>query len=121
MAIGYHDLLRWSCAIPGTRMYWLPCLPALKGSFRFHNVGNRGILALIWSSGLLLGVCGWAVTSLLQCTAFNLAGGLVCRVSIGVFEGLFGTGIVYYLSLWYHRTEMGVRVFWFLGPTALSG
>jgi MFS family permease len=70
---------------------------------------------------IAFGVCGWAITSLLQCTAFNLAGGLVCRVFIGVFEGLFGTGIVYYLSLWYHRTEMGVRVFWFLGPTALSG
>jgi hypothetical protein len=40
---------------------------------------------------------------------------------LGVFEGLFGTGIVYYLSLWYHRDEMGVRVFWFLGPTAIAG
>jgi MFS family permease len=53
--------------------------------------------------------------------SFNLAGLLVCRVFIGVFEGLFGTGIVYYLSLWYHRSEMGVRVFWFLGPTAIAG
>jgi MFS family permease len=38
-----------------------------------------------------------------------------------MFEGLFGTGIVYYLSLWYHRTEMGMRVFWFLGPTSIAG
>lgn len=58
---------------------------------------------------------------MLQDTAFNLGGALACRVFIGVFEGLFGTGIVYYLSLWYHRTEMGVRVFWFLGPTAVAG
>ena len=61
------------------------------------------------------------MTSLLQDAAFNLAGMLVCRVFLGVFEGLFGTGIVYYLSLWYHRSEMGVRVFWFLGPTAVAG
>ena len=43
---------------------------------------------------------------------------LACRVFTGVFEGRFGTGIVYYLSLWYNRTEMGIRAFWFFGPTA---
>ena len=46
---------------------------------------------------------------------------LVCRIFLGAFEGLFGTGIVYYLSLWYHCTELGIRVFWFLGPTAVAG
>ena len=58
---------------------------------------------------------------MLQCAAYNFAGLNVCRVFLGAFEGLFGTGIVYYLSLWYHRDEMGVRVFWFLGPTAIAG
>lgn len=58
---------------------------------------------------------------MLQNVTFNLSGELACRVFLGVFEGLFGTGIVYYLSLWYHRTEMGMRVFWFLGPTAIAG
>lgn len=52
---------------------------------------------------------------------FNLTGLRTCCVFIGVFEGLFGTGIVYYLSLWYHRSEMGVRVFWFLGPPSIAG
>lgn len=73
------------------------------------------------SKWIAFGVCGWCATSLLQCVAFNFASELVCRIFLGAFEGLFGTGIVYYLSLWYHRTEMGVRVFWFLGPTALAG
>jgi MFS family permease len=58
---------------------------------------------------------------MLQDTAFNISGELASRVFIGAFEGLFGTGIVYYMSLWYHRTEMGVRVFWFLGPTSIAG
>ncbi len=70
---------------------------------------------------IAFGVCGWAVASMLQCAAFDLAGILVCRICIGIFEGLFGTGILYYLSLWYHRAELGVRVFWFLGPTAIAG
>lgn len=70
---------------------------------------------------IAFGVCGWAIVSLLQDTATNNAGLLVCRIFLGTFEGLFGTGIVYYLSLWYHRHELGLRVFWFLGPTELPG
>jgi hypothetical protein len=61
------------------------------------------------------------MSSLLQCAAFKFVGLAVSRVFLGVFEGLFGTGIVYYLSLWYHRDEMGVQVFWLLGPTAIAG
>ncbi|RSH95874.1 hypothetical protein EHS25_000967, partial [Saitozyma podzolica] len=70
---------------------------------------------------IAFGVCFWAIASLLQDAAFNLAGLAVCRLFIGVGEGLFGTGILYYLSLWYKGGEMGVRVFWFLGPTAIAG
>ncbi|KAH8879519.1 MFS general substrate transporter, partial [Thozetella sp. PMI_491] len=73
------------------------------------------------SKWIAFGVCGWSAVSLLQALSFNLSGELACRVFLGAFEGLFGTGIVYYLSLWYHRTEMGIRVFWFLGPTAVAG
>jgi MFS family permease len=66
-------------------------------------------------------VCSWCVVVLFQCLCTNYAGLLVCRILLGTFEGLFGTGIVYYLSLWYRRDEMGLRVFWFLGPTAIAG
>ena len=58
---------------------------------------------------------------MLQDTATNYASLLACRFFLGAFEGLFGTGIVYYLSIWYHRTELGLRLFWFLGPTAIAG
>lgn len=80
-----------------------------------------GTLPCADTQWIAFGVCFWGAASLLQCAAFNLAGLAVCRVFIGVGEGLFGTGILYYLSLWYKRGEMGVRVFWFLGPTALAG
>lgn len=58
---------------------------------------------------------------MLQDVTTNYASLLACRFFVGVFEGLFGTGIVYYLSLWYRRTEMSSRLFWYLGPTALAG
>ncbi|KAJ5815487.1 hypothetical protein N7474_007264 [Penicillium riverlandense] len=91
------------------------------GLVLFQVPGCLGYRVFPPSKWIAFGVCGWAIASLLQNVAFNLAGELVCRVFLGTFEGLFGTGIVYYLSLWYHRTEMGVRVFWFLGPTAIAG
>ncbi|KAL2858530.1 major facilitator superfamily domain-containing protein [Aspergillus pseudoustus] len=91
------------------------------GLVLFQVPGCIGYRVFSPSKWVAFGVCGWATASLLQCVAFNLAGELVCRVFLGAFEGLFGTGIVYYLSLWYHRTEMGMRVFWFLGPTAIAG
>jgi len=58
---------------------------------------------------------------MLQCATYNFAGLVVCRVFLGAFEGLFGTGIVYYLSLWYHRTELSKRLYWYLGPTSIAG
>jgi len=58
---------------------------------------------------------------MLQNATYNFAGLVVCRIFLGAFEGLFGTGIVYYLSLWYHRTELSRRLYWYLGPTALAG
>ncbi len=73
------------------------------------------------SKRIAFAVCSWCIVCVLQTVCFNLAGLLVCRIMLGTFEGLFGTGIVYYLSLWYPRNEMGLRVFWFLGPTAIAG
>jgi len=58
---------------------------------------------------------------MLQDTAYSYSGLLACRFFLGAFEGLFGTGIVYYLSLWYHRTELSRRLYWYLGPTAIAG
>lgn len=91
------------------------------GLVLFQVPGTVGYRIFPPSKWIAFGVCLWGIASVLQVTAFNLAGLVVCRVFIGVGEGLFGTGILYYLSLWYLRGEMGLRVFWFLGPTALAG
>ena len=58
---------------------------------------------------------------MLQNTAATFGGLVACRLFLGAFEGLFGTGIMYYLSLWYKRTELGEKLFWYLGPTAIAG
>ncbi|QKX53142.1 uncharacterized protein TRUGW13939_00218 [Talaromyces rugulosus] len=91
------------------------------GLVLFQVPGCLGYRIFPPSKWIAFSVCSWCVVCVLQTVAFNEAGLLVCRIMMGVFEGLFGTGIVYYLSLWYRRDEMGMRVFWFLGPTAVAG
>ena len=120
MATRDNDLLRRPRSIPGPRLHWIPRIPSIEGTFHSTYFITR-ILIFPLCQWIAFGVCFWCITSMLQDTAFNFGGLIACRVFLGVFEGLFGTGIVYYLSLWYHRHEMGVRVFWFLGPTAVAG
>ncbi|EJD52976.1 MFS general substrate transporter [Auricularia subglabra TFB-10046 SS5] len=59
-----------------------------------------------------LGCCAiaWGISSTLQATAFNFAGLIVCRLFIGVFEAAFGPGIPVYMSLFYTKREIGLRL-----------
>jgi MFS family permease len=91
------------------------------GLILFQVPGCIGYRIFPPSKWIAFGVCSWCIVCVLQAVSFNLSGLLACRFFIGTFEGLFGTGIVYYLSLWYRREELGLRVFWFLGPTAVAG
>ncbi|KAL9087867.1 MAG: hypothetical protein Q9165_006429 [Trypethelium subeluteriae] len=91
------------------------------GLILFQVPGCIGYRLVSPSKWIAFSVCFWCITSILQDVATNYASLLVCRVFLGAFEGLFGTGILYYLSLWYHRTELGLKVFWYLGPTAVAG
>ncbi|KAE8393075.1 major facilitator superfamily domain-containing protein [Aspergillus alliaceus] len=68
----------------------------------FQVPGCIGYRIFSPSKWVAFGVCGWAMTSMLQCTAYNLAGALVCRVFIGflkptavagAFGGLIAFGI----------------------------
>lgn len=105
-----------------TSPQWQLCIMIFYvGLILFQVPGCIGYRVFPPSKWIAFGVCMWCVASSLQDIAFNRSGLLACRFFIGTFEGLFGTGIVYYLSLWYHRYELGLRVFWFLGPTAIAG
>lgn len=64
---------------------------------------------------------GWGLSSTLMSTGFNMAGLVVARVSLGVFEAGFGPGIPLYMSLWYTKTEMGLRMAYWFGFAAVAG
>ena len=48
-------------------------------------------------------------------------GGLIaCRVLLAVFEAGFGSGVPYYLSLFYKRRELGTRLSILLGSSPIA-
>ncbi|KAI0918640.1 hypothetical protein AcV5_002573 [Taiwanofungus camphoratus] len=64
---------------------------------------------------------GWGICSTLMSSAFNFAGLVVARISMGVFEAGFGPGIPLYMSLYYTKEEMGLRMAYWFGFAAVAG
>jgi MFS family permease len=53
-------------------------------------------------------------------TVQNMAGLVACRAVLGVLEAGFGAGAPYYLSLFYQRRELGLRVSILIGMSPLA-
>ncbi|KAI8976613.1 MFS general substrate transporter [Trametes punicea] len=64
---------------------------------------------------------GWGLCSVLMATAFNFSGLLVARIGLGFFEAGFGPGIPLYMSFFYTREEMGMRMAYWFGFAAVAG
>ncbi|PIL23422.1 MFS general substrate transporter [Ganoderma sinense ZZ0214-1] len=64
---------------------------------------------------------GWGLCSVLMSTAFNFAGLIIARVGLGVFEAGFGPGIPLYMSFFYTKEEMGMRMAYWFGFAAVAG
>ncbi|EKM58060.1 uncharacterized protein PHACADRAFT_252046 [Phanerochaete carnosa HHB-10118-sp] len=64
---------------------------------------------------------GWGLSSTLMSTGFDFAGLMACRISLGIFEAAFGPGIPLYMSIWYTKREMGLRMAYWFGFAAVAG
>ncbi|KAJ4002442.1 MFS general substrate transporter [Lentinula boryana] len=82
------------------------------------NVILRRLKPSLWLSSLIL--C-WGVV--MVCHGFIQSyGGLVTvRVLLGVTEAGMYPGIVFYISSWYKRSEMGTKIAFFFSSATLSG
>ncbi|TFK82621.1 MFS general substrate transporter [Polyporus arcularius HHB13444] len=63
----------------------------------------------------------WGLCSVLMATAFNFPGLLVARISLGVFEAALSPGVPFYMSLFYTRQEIGLRLATYGGFAAVAG
>jgi len=63
----------------------------------------------------------WGIVATLLGVATNYPGFLVARFFLGVTESGLFPGVVYYLSMWYKRTESHFRVALFFSAASLAG
>ncbi|RDW62295.1 hypothetical protein BP6252_11728 [Coleophoma cylindrospora] len=71
-----------------------------------------------WLPTLML---AWGIVATLLGVCQNFAGFVVARFFLGVTESGLFPGVVFYLSMWYKRTETHYRISLFFSAAALAG
>ncbi|TFK56973.1 MFS general substrate transporter [Heliocybe sulcata] len=72
----------------------------------------------IWLSFLML---GWGIIMTLHGVMHDYGGLVTLRVLLGLFEAGLYPGIVFYISCWYRRSELGSRVALFFSSATVAG
>lgn len=67
----------------------------------------------------MLCIC-WGAAAMCTGAVDNMAELIICRCFLGVFEAAFGAGAPYFLSLFYQRYELGLRVSLLLGMSPVA-
>ncbi|KAF9634117.1 hypothetical protein BFW01_g5012 [Lasiodiplodia theobromae] len=62
----------------------------------------------------------WGIAAMCTGATHNIAGIVVCRCLLGIFEAVFGAGAPYFLTLFYQRRELGFRMSLLLGMSPLA-
>ena len=71
----------------------------------------------IWATAVVL---GWGLIATLQASTTSWAGMMACRFFLGLTEAGFGPGIPYFLSFFYLRHEVGLRIGLFFSAAPLA-
>ncbi|GME34116.1 MFS transporter [Neofusicoccum parvum] len=91
------------------------------GTVIFGTIGGlmlKVVRPSTWLAGCLV---GWGAMSALQASCTNAAGLIAVRFFLGVFEASFAPGCALYLSFWYLKSELSLRIAAYAGMGALSG
>lgn len=91
------------------------------GTVIFGTVG--GLMLKVIKPSHWLGLCaiGWGAMSTLQAACTNPGGLIAVRFFLGAFEASFAPGCALYLSFWYLKSELSLRIAAYAGMSALSG
>ncbi|CBF86652.1 hypothetical protein AN2344.2 [Aspergillus nidulans FGSC A4] len=88
-------------------------LSELPSNLVLKKIGPRILLPTLCTS--------WGLVTVLQCQARNFSGFVACRFFLGLCEGGLFPVIVLYLSGFYRRHELQVRIALFFSAASLSG
>jgi sugar phosphate permease len=72
----------------------------------------------IWFTFIM--VC-WGLIMLCMGFVHNLSGLLACRVFLGIAEGGLFPGVNFFITMWYRRTECGLRLAVFFSAATMAG
>ncbi|KAI1051562.1 hypothetical protein LB506_003801 [Fusarium annulatum] len=91
------------------------------GTVIFGTIG--ALMLKVFKPSTWLGICavGWGAVSTLQAACVNPGGLIAVRFFLGVFEASFAPGCALYLSFWYLKSELSLRIAAYAGMSALSG
>ncbi|KAJ0420970.1 major facilitator superfamily domain-containing protein [Aspergillus carlsbadensis] len=93
---------------------YVPYIAAeLPSNLILKKIGPRILLPTLCTA--------WGLVTILQCEARNFSGFVACRFFLGLCEGGLFPGIVLYLSGFYRRHELQVRIALFFSAASLSG
>lgn len=111
-------LLTWKTKPPNlskaiTVTYVPYILAELPSNLVLKKVGPRLLLPALCTA--------WGLVTTLQSQVHNFAGFVACRFFLGIMEGGLFPGIVLYLSGFYRRHELQVRIALFFSAASLSG
>ncbi|KAF9244581.1 major facilitator superfamily domain-containing protein [Melanogaster broomeanus] len=82
------------------------------------NIFLRRFRPSIWLSSMML---MWGVVMMCHGFLRNYGGLVTLRVLLGLAEAGLYPGVVYYLSCWYKRSELGTRIAAFFACTTIAG
>lgn len=63
----------------------------------------------------------WGLVSALTCLVTSFGGIVACRFILGLVEAPFFAGVLFYLSKWYTKEELNLRMSIFYSGSLISG
>ncbi|KAI8092875.1 putative MFS transporter [Halteromyces radiatus] len=87
----------------------------------FHIPSNLLVKRLRPSFWISFTMVMWGICSFCQAFTHNAAGLIACRFFLGIFECGVGPSLPFFLSLWYQKDELALRVAIYFGSSTLAG
>lgn len=66
-------------------------------------------------------VCAWGLVSAMTCLVKGYGSIVACRFILGLVEAPFFPGVLFYLSKWYTKNELNLRMSLFYSGSLISG
>ena len=87
------------------------------------QVPSNAVMNHVGRPSIYLGffTCAWGLVSLLTSQVKNFGGMVACRFILGIVEAPFFAGVLFYLSKWYTKKELNLRMSIFYSASMLSG